>query len=111
MSTAAAPTSPAEALEMYQTSAGYLADLAAASMSAAARAAGGQAFRQTTQPVAWSEATIRHPAGACGQPARAGWPLGQPVSTTVVPAGSGWPGWKNSSFVHHTWNACGTHTQ
>jgi hypothetical protein len=73
--------------------------------------ADGQAFRQTTQPAAWFEATIRHPAGACGQLARASWPVGQPVSTTVVAAGSGWPGLKNPSSVHHTSNACGTHTQ
>ena len=69
-----------------------------------------QAFRQTTQPPARLEATIRHPAGACGQLACAGWPVGQPVSTTLIPAGGGWAGLKNSSSVHHTSNACGAHS-
>src|SRR5690242_2882377 len=69
----------------------------------------GQPLRQTTQPTSWSEATIRQPAGASGQPAWADCPAGQPVSTTVVPAGSGCrPGVNCFNSVQETSNACGT---
>ena len=53
-------------------------------------AAQSQPLRQTAQPALWSEATIRQPAGASGHPAWAGFPVGHPASTTVVPGGSGW---------------------
>ena len=46
-----------------------------------------QALRQTAQPALWSEVTIRQPAGASGHPAWAGFPVGHPASTTVVPGG------------------------
>ena len=69
----------------------------------AVSATGDQAFRQTTQALAWLEAMTRQPAGACGQLACAGWPAGQGVSTTVTPAGGDWlGGLKNWSSVQET---------
>src|SRR5205814_1369471 len=70
-----------------------------------------QALRQTAQPALWSEATIRQPAGASGHPAWAGFPVGHPASTTVVPGGSDWwPGLRRSISVQETSNTWGTHS-
>src|SRR5579872_2615695 len=69
----------------------------------------GQECRQATQPAAWSEATIFQPAGWLAQLADAGWPGGQPVSTTVTPAGGASDGLKNSSSLQVTSKACGAH--
>src|SRR5690348_3780048 len=74
-------------------------------------APGAQPLRQTTQPALWSEATIRQPAGACGQLAVAGCPAAQPASTTVVPGGGDCKrGSNGSSSVQETSNTCGTHS-
>src|SRR6516225_3056670 len=52
---------------------------------------------------------IRQPAGASGHPACADCPVGHPLSTTVVPAGTGCePGVNGSSSVQLTSNVCGT---
>ena len=69
---------------------------------------GNQAFRQRTQRPAWLAATTRHPTGACGQLACAGWSAGHGISTTVTPAGGRLAGLKNWSFVQETWYASGT---
>ena len=52
--------------------------------------------------------TTRHPAGARGQLAAAGCPVGQVISTTVASAGGPWDqAWKNCSGAHQTSYACG----
>src|ERR1019366_5071473 len=70
---------------------------------------GDYARRQTTQPSVRSEATIRQPAGRCGQLAVAG-PAVQSVSTTVTPAGGWLGGTKSSGCVQEISNDWGTQT-